>query len=967
MRNTLVIGLGTTGCAIARAVQQKAAVRRRATVRRLAAAGPEQGRLRSQIEAIDQDLRIRAFDIDGTGEYRLPPMPGEDEGWPPGVFSLVPLPDPAAIDRIRSGDTHLVDFVNPEALRGLDDPNASGGTRPNGNLAWQANSDRIRAELRRDLHFLMGKRQIRANPRADAVRVFVAVGLFGGFGTGTWAALRTALNALAAEFGVRLDIAPLFVLPGIHLSKDRVNSHGAAYGVLKETVAEASDSRWVRDSSRGLDCSVNEHVRFRAPVVISDTNNAPNCPKILSIENLIALAGDTLAVLIFTPLGDVVETQLGDFSKAGARLTPAGESCHGRTIGMSTIDFDRERQFRYSRALAALAFLERAAWEGREDEVRQEALAFLDGLNLGYAALPHGTGGELMRRTAGMRLSPERFRSLFRCACEKLPSREALRTGRNRRDLALAQAGDFEAGVEHQARLLAEEASSRLVALAGRMVCDPERGPAFALHWVRMCGGCIDGVAELYREECTALQEKTREASARVEAIEEEFLQDARSAGAVWGFWNGARIEQAGRAYLRELERAGVAEMERQACTAAGHAFDAVRESLERLRDGLRGTQAAVAAARESALALLAVAAAESPDFSSPNGLPLLRTDEDLADLDLRTFSAEDRAAITAELFAALAQTPDPMAVWTDSAMLLKVLEAAAERSLLARRIDGLHVWDEMVRRFGEDPAVLGSVLRERDLESYEWLPLNSSTRATVLRLAGMDAHCIEALKPLVQKFTTTRDTDYISVETGDPDRIVLLQFRAAFPLTDWRLMLQVRADYLLAYRENPFEKHHVYPGDRFLPDPGVRLGAEERAVMAVRAAILGRLQWDDSLSEWVLDSANHVELPVTLGARLEAFESQGGYRLAVDLSSHFTCYYMEHGPETIRRQLAALRAGDSGCTELARRMRPGDLVLACRRLDVELDWWARNSVPASMEWSRRRSLQPMAPAEDAA
>ena len=50
---------------------------------------------------------------------------------------------------------------------------------------------------------------------------------------------------------------------------------------------------------------------------------------------------------------------------------------HGRTIGISTIDFDRERQFRYSRALAVLGFLERAAWGGSEDAVRQEALAFL--------------------------------------------------------------------------------------------------------------------------------------------------------------------------------------------------------------------------------------------------------------------------------------------------------------------------------------------------------------------------------------------------------------------------------------------------------------------------------------------------------------------------------------------------------------------------------------------------------------
>ena len=225
----------------------------------------------------------------------------------------------------------------------------------------------------------------------------------------------------------------------------------------------------------------------------------------------------------------------------------------------------------------------------------------------------------------------------------------------------------------------------------------------------------------------------------------------------------------------------------------------------------------------------------------------------------------------------------------------------------------------------------------------------------------------MEAMKPLLQKFATTRDTEYIPVETGDPDRLSFVQFRAAFPLTDWRLMPVVRADYLLAYRENPFEKHHVYPGDRFLPDPGIRLSAEDRAVMSVRAAVLGRLRWEDDRGEFMLASADSAELPVPLGARIEVFEGQMGYRLAVDLSSHFTCHYMEFGPEMIRGNLAALRSGDAGCAPLTRKLRAGDLARACRRLDEELDWWARNSVPASMEWARRQRLQPVSSDEEGA
>ena len=962
----LIIGVGTTGSAVVRGAEYRAVRRRGSAIRRLVTAtGADRERLLDEVDTVDHRVRFRACDIDPTNKYRLPEMPGDPGGWQPGTFTLAPIPGQAAMARIRAGETHLVDFVNPGGL--LDDPNASGGTRPNGYLAYQANSDRIQAELRRDLDSLLSRRQIRATPQVEGIRVFPIVGLLGGFGTGAWPCLRATLVGLSEEFGVRLDITPIFILPGVHPSKDRVNSHGAAYGVLKETVAESSDYRWMRDSSRGLDCSINERVRFLGPVLISDTNNAPNRPKILSVENLLAMAVEIVDAWVFTPIGGVLEAQLGDFTKAGSRLTPAGETCHGRTIGMGTIDFNRERQFSYSSAIAELVVLERAAQEGNEDIVRREALSFLDGMNLGYASLPQGTAGELMRRVAGARLSPGRFRSLFRAACDRLAAREVLRSGRNRCDLARAQAGDFEAGVEQEVRVFAEEAASRLAAHVGRMLCDPNRGPAYAAHWIRVCGGCVDGIIALYREECLALQEKNREASARAEAIEEEFQQDARSAGAIWEMWNGARLEQAGQAYRRELERAGVADLERQACVAAGHALDAIRENLEQAWSGLRGVQPAVAAGRESVLTLKATAAAEPPDFFSPNGLALLRTEEDLVDLDRRTFTAEDREAITAELFTALSATPDPLAVWSDTQTLLRVLHAGTERSLLARKVDGIHVWNELDHRFGDNSAVLGSVLRERDLESYEWLPLNPSTRATVVRMAGADAQCMEALKPLLKKFTTTRDTDYIPVETDDHDRLVFVQFRAAFPLTDWRLMPAVRADYLLAYRENPFEKHHVYPGDRFLPDPGIRLGPEDRAVMAVRAAILGRLRWESDRAAWVLDPADHSELPTALGASMEGFESQMGFRLAVDLTSHFTCYYMEHGPEAIQRSLSALRGGEPGSAELSRTLRPGDLARAYRRLDAELDWWGRNSVPASMEWARRQRLRLVASDGEAA
>ena len=272
----------------------------------------------------------------------------------------------------------------------------------------------------------------------------------------------------------------------------------------------------------------------------------------------------------------------------------------------------------------------------------------------------------------------------------------------------------------------------------------------------------------------------------------------------------------------------------------------------------------------------------------------------------------------------------------------------------------------ETFRNFGDDPATLAGIFRERDLESYERLSLNPATRSSLLRIIGADMRCLEAAKVILNKHATTRETEYIPVDTGDPDRILIVQLRAAFAITDWRLMPALRADYLLTHRENPFEKHHVYPSDRFLPDPGMRLGPADRAAMAVRAAILGRLAWGRERGEWFLKMADLSELPAPLGASFEAFSGQAGYRLAVDVASHFGCYYLQYGPDAIRQAMSDLRCANNGSARVVATMDPALIKQGCQRVDAELDWWARNSAPAALEFSRRPRELPVATQEEA-
>ena len=139
----------------------------------------------------------------------------------------------------------------------------------------------------------------------------------------------------------------------------------------------------------------------------------------------------------------------------------------------------------------------------------------------------------------------------------------------------------------------------------------------------------------------------------------------------VWGVWNGARLEEAARLYRRYLERSAIHEMERQACLAGGRALEAVRESLRIAWDNLRGAPAAIAAMREHALTVKAAAVAESPDFSCPNGLPLEKTEDDLASFDQSLLTERERDAVAAELFAGVTAAADPIIAWRDSEQLL--------------------------------------------------------------------------------------------------------------------------------------------------------------------------------------------------------------------------------------------------------------------------------------------------------
>ena len=131
------------------------------------------------------------------------------------------------------------------------------------------------------------------------IRVFLLAGTFGGTGSGSYERVKQWLLQIADELGVHLDIIPFLLVPGAHGPKDPANSYANTFAVVKELAADGTGYFW--KTQRGT--TGPQRAGFRAPFLISDINNAPGAPRVVSESAFAALAGDIIYELATTALG----------------------------------------------------------------------------------------------------------------------------------------------------------------------------------------------------------------------------------------------------------------------------------------------------------------------------------------------------------------------------------------------------------------------------------------------------------------------------------------------------------------------------------------------------------------------------------------------------------------------------------------------------------------------------------------
>ena len=175
---------------------------------------------------------------------------------------------------------------------------------------------------------------------------------------------------------------------------------------------------------------------------------------------------------------------------------------------------------------------------------------------------------------------------------------------------------------------------------------------------------------------------------------------------------------------------------------------------------------------------------------------------------------------------------------------------------------------------------------------------------------------------------------------------------RAVFPFSDWRGYSIARAYYEAVRVTAESEKQHILPGNRFLPSPGSRLGDEEIVALLVRAWVLGRLGWAEDQG-WTVLPATDADTPVAVGPRLSV-SPQLAYRLAVDLVSSMNCFVSAKGPWVLRQRLGLLAKDVSnGSDPCGLRLLANRTLLSgvTQGLQLEAEWWERNTHPASNGW----------------
>jgi hypothetical protein len=961
MANTVVIwGDGTQPSGIVLTVQRKLEKLKGRLRRRLRnAQDSDRASIAQELERLERVI-VRAMDVDPTTAFDIPePLENDTPDFRVGTRLILHMPGPDTVRNIQDGLYQNYPFLNPEAYNAmLAAGNGAGGTRVNGRLSAEAHRTRLENEIRAILESIASHRAEMADNAAETVVVFLIAGLYGGFGTGTYDLVRRLWMCTAEELKVKIELIPFLLVPAAHKADDPQNTKSLAYSVLKEQQAQATQRCLRREHPKGAPKPVNVKNHWRPAVLVSDTNASPGKPRILPRKNFNGMMAALLVHLSLTGLGERLISKLSDFYNAATARNVYGETKHGITIGLGEIVLDRERAFRFLAAVQRCEFLIAAQEQVEDALVQREVRAFLEARSIvlgdGRADLSNLL---LERRAENDLVAAERVRQLYWTNLHGMPAADVFQQAAVAMEAAVQQNGDFAEALRRRGGVVQQNVERDAVELERQWMCDHQRGPAAAAQWCDVINQVIANMVAAAGQETADLEQRIADCRSRIEYFQNTYIPHLGRKNFLYRWLHRRSIETNAQQYAQALLSEFEARIRLQAHQAAIAVLTGLAETLKQHQISFEQALAVIKQEQDEATIEIDRVVTHSADMEVPVGLALLANEEDFVELRRRMLPESDRLETVRGVYLHLQQAGELAAVFADTDRLRQALEDASERTLRSK-VDSLHVVTELLHRYGQDRDLLGRVLRERDLEATERLVLKDSSEIenglVLVRLLGMEAGRENEILPILNEYAEQRQHAYTHVRIDDPERIVLVQIRAVFPLSDWAGCEAALQDYRNLRSVTKVERQHELPGDRNLPELGQKRTKEEASLLAVRAFVLGRLKYEGG--EWILAPADAALGSTSLGAQLEHFIAPEGYAVAVDVVSHFGCYYLEHGPTAIREKLRRIQTPSADPT-------PTELEIAKlysseirRDFEEELVWWETNTVPAAMEWGRRKN-----------
>lgn len=999
MKDNIIIGSGTAGGAmVLEALQKYEAMIQECEQRlkNLSTDSHEYQNLKTQFAELKYALQFMAIDVDTTNRYtRNRASENSPDVWPIATFIPCTAPGPATIEEIGKGAYKpQYDLTNPNAIKALQgNADAAGGTRPNGALITELHIPKIVEEFSKRLTNITQRRMESASTRQSKVRVILIGTTFGGFASAAKESIRRALRNTAARFGVEIDLLYIVLIPGGTNQPDNFDHTAAVtHAVLKEQAALATNSAWQCRVPDGSNLFEMEPVRPDPVLYLTDTNNAPGTPHALSISDFNGLGAEIVLAIALTDIGEKLSAKFGDMASKSAIKNRFGENLSARSAGMSIIHLDRSRGKQFLTARIELEVLNRLLQDIDLKLVLQDVSNFLKTNHLlegkGVTQLSDTLLESNGVNTFGV---IEDFERVFGIHLSNSTESDPVVRAKRCYGLAVRQNGDVGTQLTTKANARYDTVVAQIQKYLTQLSLHPDFGVIGAQKWTEVMASSIANLVMAANTETAVFETEVSTIQKRIEELEKPVPVQPKPEAKGFGLKNlfpfKGKSKESGQTpvstsspgtdfaqYTSELVELYSAKARLQSHLEAIDLLGRLSSLLEqRLKGEATSSKIGLEIRRETLKNHIQHITEYRPNYECPVGLSLLNTKEDFESFFSRLLPTGKVQETLNAIFTKL--TGDQVSlVSLGEADQLRTLQQSIH-NLLAEQIQVEHIVDELYRRFPTDES-LGAMLRRRDLESFEYLKLkdNADQEHTpyVIRYVAMDTKRQGEFLNILNRFATKNRKEYEIVHIDDPERIIFFQFRAGFPVSSWIHYESGYEIYRRTFSTLPFDRHHVVPGDRFLPAPGRPLPESESRLIALKAWILERLAFDGEEESWKLLSALHRDFGQEIGssvdALLEHFGSSDGYAHSVDVVSHFNCFYRMNGPDPIRQKLTLLHQTREGQTntvnatnqKVAQFTRPEDV----EKIRQELKWWEKNTVPAAMVWHSASNLkkQPTSP-----